>query len=325
MPKNKRSKKKKREKRVWRGIDSSGVESISVKKTEAELAGGALKPDAQLFFVDKQRSNDLVPPVERKARARAKILYVQKRIDPYPHVKGTIKGQTKKRKRVAGVDKRKIKKRKLSEKQHTKQNSDSGNSEYFDIWETPKDSRDKIIEKFPEIEKEYLEPEKPIKPPKRITPSLMPAVELPKEGTSYNPAFESHQALLKEAVEEQLKKRKEIKDTLAKLKAEQKRHWNPEADPILLPGPLEEEEETEDDETTERVFQPYIHRKLQSEINKQIRKKKLEVELRDRKKEKENNKRLGLMDEFVEEIKESEKKSEDKQTEREEMKEKKNT
>jgi len=47
------------------------------------------------------------------------------------------------------------------------------------------------------------------------------------------------------------------------------------------------------------------------------------VELRDRKIEKENNKRLGLMDEFVEEIKESEKKSEDKQTEREEMKEKK--
>jgi len=47
------------------------------------------------------------------------------------------------------------------------------------------------------------------------------------------------------------------------------------------------------------------------------------VELRDRKIEKENNKRLGLMDEFVEEIKESEKKSEDKQTEREEMKKKK--
>jgi len=272
------------QKRVWRGIDSSGVESISVKKTEEELAGSALKPDGQLFFVDKQKSNEPVPPVERKSRARAKILYVVKRIDPYSHIKGSVKVQPK-RKRVAGVDKRKVKRRKLSEKKTQKQHSESANSEYFDIWEPPKDPRDKIIEKFPEIEKEYLEPAKTIKHPKKIKPSLAPAVEFPKEGTSYNPAFESHQALLKEAVEEQLKKRKEIKDTLDKLKAEQKRTWNPEADPIfptLLPQ--EEEEETEAEESTEREFQPHIYRKLQSEINKQIRIKRTEVELLEKKK-----------------------------------------
>jgi len=136
-------------------------------------------------------------------------------------------------------------------------------------------------------------------------------VELPKEGTSYNPAFESHQALLKEAVDEQLKKRKELKDTLAKLKAEQKLTWNPEADPPYSSSQnVEEEEEVEskEDETSEREFQPHIDRKKQSEKNKNIRKKRMEVELREKKKLKEKNKRLGMMNVILEEIKSNEKK-----------------
>jgi len=43
----------------------------------------------------------------------------------------------------------------------------------------------------------------------------------------------------------------------------------------------------------------------------------------EKKKEKENKKRLGLIDEFLEEIKDSEKISEEKKTEREEKNEKK--
>jgi len=171
------------------------------------------------------------------------------------------------------------------------------------------------IDIFPlEIEKEYLVPiKKPPKPPKRITPSLIPAIEVPKSGASYNPAFEAHQSLLKEAVDEQLKKRKELKDTLAKLKAEQRTDWKTanEADPIVaeigetLQG--EDFSENEEDPIPEHVYNPHIPRKLQAERNKEARKRKSKDELRIKQEVKERKRRLNLFDDLKVEVIEKEK------------------
>jgi len=141
----------------------------------------------------------------------------------------------------------------------------------------------KIILKNPEIEKEYLMPlGQNIKPPKKMIPNSFPAIEIPKEGTSYNPCYESHQALLKEAVTEQVKKRKELKNILAKLKAVYIATWNiePEEDPIFLNFNMnDEEEKTEEEENSQEiipknVFEAHIPQKLKSERNKEARKKK---------------------------------------------------
>jgi len=244
------------------------------------LAGGHApgKTGTPLFYVDKQKANVPIPAAERKAKARTKILHVEKRLNPYPHMPTAVARQQK-RKRCAEVDNRKLKRRKKLEK--TQQDSDKKN-EAFDLWAPAEDPLDRVVEKYPEIDKEYLIPLKQsIKPPNKRIPSLAPAVELPKEGTSYNPAFGAHQALLKEAVEEQLKKRKELNETMARLKAEQKRDWKPDAetDPLFTEKGNEEEKNNadssdEDDGIPEHVFNLHIPRKLTAERNKADRKKK---------------------------------------------------
>jgi len=147
----------------------------------------------------------------------------------------------------------------------------------YDLWAPVGDPLAKIVEKYPEIDKDYLIPLKQsINPPNKRIPTLVAAVEPPKQGASYNPSFEAHQELLKEAVEEQLKKRKELKDIMAKLKAEQKRDWDPDAevDPLFTENGANENSSDEDDGIPEHVFNPHIPRKLQAERNKEARKKK---------------------------------------------------
>jgi len=221
-----------------------------------------------------------------------------------------------KRKRTIPIDKRIAKKRKLAEKKETEE-------KYFDLWTPAKDPLDIIIEEFPEVDKEYLVPlTKTYKPLKRISPSLIKAVELPNPGTSYNPDFGEHQILLKDAVDEQLKKRKEMKRVMAKLKAEQRTDWDPanEVDPLVLgTEDLGQEDASEnEDDPGERVFNPHIPRILQAQRNKEARKRAREGAKRRKLEKKEGKRRLGMVEQFKTEIIEKEKVMEIRKEKREE-------
>jgi len=64
------------------------------------LAGtpASLKTDTQLFYVDRTKITAPIPAAERKAKARAKILTVEKKLNPYPHMKSTVNRPQKKKK-----------------------------------------------------------------------------------------------------------------------------------------------------------------------------------------------------------------------------------
>jgi len=113
MPKNKRSK---RRKRAWNKIDSSGAEGVTIKKTDELLKDvpASNKTNHQLFYIDKKKQNQPLAPAERKAKARVKVLFIEKRINPYPQIKPKV--MNVKRKRTIPIDKRIAKKRKLAEK-----------------------------------------------------------------------------------------------------------------------------------------------------------------------------------------------------------------
>lgn len=63
-------------------------------------------------------------------------------------------------------------------------------------------------------------------------PSLLPAVEPPHPGTSYNPSYADHQDLLRKALEVEQRKRREERLLDRKLAVPDKRHWPTEQDRI---------------------------------------------------------------------------------------------
>uniref|UniRef100_A0A8D2ZD72 Ribosome biogenesis protein NOP53 n=1 Tax=Scophthalmus maximus TaxID=52904 RepID=A0A8D2ZD72_SCOMX len=114
------------------------------------------------------------------------------------------------------------------------------NRDYYDIWgQEPEDW--------------YLQQtgKKRVKRPEKLSdrPSVLPAVEVIAPGGSYNPDFFSHQALLKEAHEVEVKKQKE-EDKLERQLAVNKDDTATEETVIReqVEGLVEEEEEEEDEE-----------------------------------------------------------------------------
>jgi len=151
----------------------------------------------------------------------------------------------------------------------------------FDIWETNDvDTRDKIVKENPVIEKEYLENRKrKVKVPEsmRDKPSEMKAAEVMKPGASYNPSEVEHKMLLKEAVDEQMKNRKEFDKVMKDLKKNRKEGTSFKEDTPLIPVEVGEEQEDvnndDDDTVMEHVNIPIIPRTTQAEINKRKRKR----------------------------------------------------
>jgi len=94
--------------------------------------------------------------------------------------------------------------------------------ETFDIWETEYiDTRDKIVKKYPVVEKEYLENRKrKVKVPEsmRDKSSEFKSVDVMKPGASYNPSEVEHKMLLKEAVDEQVKYKRTYDKVMRTLK-----------------------------------------------------------------------------------------------------------
>jgi len=156
-----------------------------------------------------------------------------------------------------------------------------GNDEIYDIWETSDvDTRDKIMKEYPAIEKEYLENKKrKVNVPEsmRDKPSVLNSVDVMKPGASYNPSEVEHKMLLKEAVDEQMKNRKEFDKVMKDLKKNRKEGTSFKEDTPLIPVEVGEEQEDvnndDDDTVMEHVNIPIIPRTTQAEINKRKRKR----------------------------------------------------
>lgn len=110
-----------------------------------------------------------------------------------------------------------VKKQTLSVKKQSKENNktEEDNKFSFDLWSNEKEL------KINDTNEYYLRTTNKIMPKKPknfdVKPSLLPAVELPHPGTSYNPTYEDHQDLLLKAhlVElEKLKKEEKIMRSL---------------------------------------------------------------------------------------------------------------
>jgi len=139
----------------------------------------------------------------------------------------------------------------------------------YDIWEEKENS---IVEKIKEIPDQ--DPEKSlvkiVRPPKREKPSGIDAVEILKPGSSYNPSYEDHQILLKEAVDEQMKKRKEFDRVMNKFKRENPREIIKELDEFSSD---DDEEEDSNDNLKEHINIPIIPRLSTAQRNREKRRK----------------------------------------------------
>jgi len=126
------------------------------------------------------------------------------------------------------------------------------------------------------LEKGYLaQLKKRVKRPPQPVVTALPAVQIPKEGASYNPNPESHKELIQEAIEEQLKKRAELEKVLKqleKVKTKRKRSKRKKIDES-------EGEEESELETEERENVAHVYRKTRAQRNKQKRGRQIEKAL----------------------------------------------
>ncbi|XP_054649923.1 ribosome biogenesis protein NOP53 isoform X2 [Dunckerocampus dactyliophorus] len=226
----------KNKKKNWnKNSDINDVEDFLEDIRHQERTTGGLlseKSDDSLFFLDVgQKQKDDVPnEVEgKKRKGRSQhplridlILQHGSHIPPVKDVLCHQQPNAKKLRRRAqkaehlaakGIVPRKLRKQLNRKPVNTRarkavtEANNNPNREYYDIWsqelcETTKDSADSW----------YLQQtgKKRVKRPEKLNekPSVLPAVEVIAPGGSYNPDFFSHQALLQEAHDVEVKKQK---------------------------------------------------------------------------------------------------------------------
>ncbi|XP_072286733.1 ribosome biogenesis protein NOP53 [Pyxicephalus adspersus] len=223
----KRKRVNRNKKKSWkRHSDVRDVEEfLEDVRLQERTAGGLLaeKEDANLFFVDT--GND---EKDSKVNKRVKPLRIDLILQPdskIPAPKDISSHQIpngqkirRKREREEKLEKRgifprserllmaQLKKPKTTHKPETNNNPSRG---FYDLWgeSSPLDSALEGKDQW------YLEQTKKsrVKRPERLNkkPSQLPAVEVVAPGASYNPTYESHQMLLLQAHEVEVKKLKE--------------------------------------------------------------------------------------------------------------------
>ncbi|GIY27403.1 ribosome biogenesis protein NOP53 [Caerostris darwini] len=223
------------------------------------------KPNEELFFIQVDHNKD-----EGK---KEKVLKCFQKIGSYskipPPIKQNAEQFSKKIKNnLTKADKKRTKKA-LKALQETKESSqkvvqkgDLFVSEIKDLWaDEEKETVDPEIQDLVKFRDEYTCKRTPNVPSHRYQkPSLLPSVEIPHSGSSYNPDFYDHQELLSEAVKiEEVKQKEELhlKRVLTDMfptKAEA-----PTQESILkeMSQGLFDEEDESDDDQTESTFVPY--------------------------------------------------------------------
>ncbi|XP_030633173.1 ribosome biogenesis protein NOP53 [Chanos chanos] len=235
----KRKRVNKNKKKNWnRHSDIQDVEEFLDDVRLQERAVGGLiadKPDESLFFVDigEEENKDVQPDEEEKKGKPSRplridlILQPDSKVPPPKDVLAHQRPNAKKERRIAqraeklaakGVVPRRQKLLQLRRaaaaagtlvKEKPVPNTNP-NRAFYDLWSAGGEQSTEAADPY------YLEQTKKklVKRPEKLNdkPSVLPAIEVIAPGGSYNPDFFSHQALLREAHEVEVKK----------LKAEQK-------------------------------------------------------------------------------------------------------
>eukprot|EP01130_Rhizamoeba_saxonica_P017917 TRINITY_DN8819_c0_g1_i2.p1 TRINITY_DN8819_c0_g1~~TRINITY_DN8819_c0_g1_i2.p1 ORF type:complete len:356 (-),score=106.91 TRINITY_DN8819_c0_g1_i2:63-1130(-) len=245
------------------------------------------------FFQVINNGKDLhLTKSEKKEYFRNKPTYMQSTLGG-PVKKTKLPTRKRKLQSLKQADANGRKQRKTSKRNTPR---DENNQEFFDIWG----------------EDGANIPVLPNKP--KVETSVIPAVEIPDQGISYNPDKKSHQKLIKKAVEVEKKKRlvKRQVNLAAQggIKPKQLENINRKYDEQSS----EEEEEPipSDDEEEEKVNVAFVDRLTQTQRNRRKRQKLHEAEKLARKKQKEFNKqnaKLAIVEaeKKLEELKEREK------------------
>jgi len=202
----------KNRKKSWNKFcDVKEVEDYLEEKRFDERIGGRIseKPDEELFFVQKE----IEKPAKTKKISRPLRCFqsigafscvpppVNVEVNRYPkRIQSSIYRNEKKK------DKKLLNQK---PKQKHAEILQWGNSklEFKDLWEDEKIEEDSDIRELVTFRDEYTKKRTPKVPSHRYQkPTLLPAVELPHPGSSYNPRPEDHQALLLEAAHVEEKK-----------------------------------------------------------------------------------------------------------------------
>ncbi|XP_064455594.1 ribosome biogenesis protein NOP53-like [Ornithodoros turicata] len=222
----------KNRKKTWiKHINVKDVEEFLEEKRLDDRLGGPLedKPDNALFSVDKTPASPRLKAskVLTKRERRSKKLTCFQNLEPTSKVPPPIipcrvrdpeerkpaavrKKQQKRSARrcqQAAVDRQISANRKEKEAVNTFKLPD-----FYDVWESNEKEQTGLDEDSEKFINEYTKKRRPNIPLRRYQkPSLLPPVEVPHPGASYNPAYDDHQALLSEALTVEEKKLREEK------------------------------------------------------------------------------------------------------------------
>jgi len=223
-----------------------------------------------LFVIDKVGNQKPLSHTQRKVNARKKILYVQRELQPLPKKKNKKKRKMNvlEKKYIERItnnnDEKTVKKRKLNDGSSMDFKSD----DFFDIWNVKEE-----VKKIDGYEEDLVKNKN-----KKVNPFIwkknneIDAVEVVHPGASYNPSEEDHQVLLRKAVDEQVKKRKQFDVVMNSMKTKEDKRKIKELDEV---SDAEDDNMSEDDNDPikERVNIPIIPRKSTAERNREKRKK----------------------------------------------------
>jgi len=196
-------------KKNMRKVDISDVDKAQESARHDERTGGSLseKPDTEIFFQDTNSGGAKAGGaiLGRKARARAKVLHVDKAMEANPHVKAVANRMNNpaKLEKLPGLKQVHASKRRRVEPaaavvKPVKKKAAAPQGK--EIWDAPAPEKT-VLDLNPWYADEKTR-QAPIKLPKRFGSkerSLIPAVTVAAGGASYNPSFENHQKLLRGA------------------------------------------------------------------------------------------------------------------------------
>ncbi|XP_073454789.1 ribosome biogenesis protein NOP53 [Aquarana catesbeiana] len=306
----KRKRLNRNKKKNWkRHSDVRDVEDfLEDVRLQERTAGGLLaeKEDESLFFVDTGNEQK-----DSKVNKRVKPLRIDLILQPdskvpvpkdiSSHQVPNGKKLKRKRERVEKQEKKGILPRSerllraqlnQTKKAHKPEANNNPSRGFYDLWghSNPLDSALEGKDQW------YLEQTKKsrVKRPERLNkkPSQLPAVEVAAPGASYNPTFESHQALLLEAHEVEVKRLKMEEKLERQLKLPAGAEVTTEESRLqeLCEGLVEEsDDEMEQKESTEQQAVAFPQRERKTERQK---KKQKEAKFLKARQEKEKTERL---------------------------------
>lgn len=189
------------------------------------------KPDEELFFVDKLPATPKTPAAENKKLRRNRKLTCFRNLEPSSKVKAPVQPR-----RVRDPDARKPAEVRETQRQRLAQRlSKAAVDRLRSVARKAKQSTSRFdFEGLHDLwgDDDCASPATGARVPehRHQKPSLLPAVEPPHPGTSYNPSHADHQDLLRRAVEVEQRKLREERRLDRRLAVPDKRHWPTEQD-----------------------------------------------------------------------------------------------